>query len=93
MLKFPKEIADALNAWWAASFKGNVPIHHPLDLNRLAELVKLTYDKQDVFNSDVLGEFLHEQLDNGRLKKDQGDEIDKAIAMYDFGVNYLSKFF
>ena len=88
-----EEISSKFNEWWSESNKGNVPVYHQEDLNRFAELVKLTYDKQDVFNTSVLHKFLCEQLESGNLKKDQGKEIDIATALYEFGVNNLSKFF
>ena len=88
-----EQVLQKFNEWWSASFEGNIPVHHQVDLNRFAELVKLTYDKQDVFNSSVLYKFLCEQLESGNLKKDQGKEIDIATALYEFGVNNLSKFF
>lgn len=93
LIKNNEEISKKFNEWWSASNKGNVPVYHQEDLNSLAELVKLTYDKQDVFNASVLHEFLREQLENGNLKKDQDKEIDIAIALYEFGVHNLSKFF
>ena len=45
-----EEVSRKFNEWWTASFKGNVPVYHQADLDRFAELVKLTYNKQDVFN-------------------------------------------
>ena len=87
------EITENLKEWWSSSFKGNVPIYHPSDLDRFAKFVKLTYDKQNIFNSSDLYEFLHGQLENGKLKKDQKSEIDLAIALYEFGVNNLCKLF
>lgn len=88
-----EEVAEKFNEWWAASFKGNVPVYHSLDLDRFAELVKLTYNKQDIFNVSLLHDFLHEQLEKGNLKKNQEMEIDLAIALYAFGVNNMSKLF
>lgn len=88
-----EEVAKKFNEWWAASFKGNVPVYHQLDLDRFAELVKLTYNKQDIFNASLLHDFLYEQLEKGNLKKNQEMEIDLAIALYAFGVNNMSKLF
>lgn len=88
-----KEVSKKFNEWWTASFKGNVPVYHQADLDRLAELVKLTYDKQDVFNASNLHNFLYEQLEKGNLKKNQEEAIDLAIALYEFGVNNMSKLF
>ena len=88
-----EEVAKKFNEWWGASFNGNVPVYHPADLDSFAELVKLTYDKQDVFNASKLHDFLYEQLEKGNLKKNQEEEIDLAIALYEFGVNNMSKLF
>lgn len=88
-----EEISSKLNEWWKASLKGNVPVYHPLDLDRFAELVKLTYDKQDIFNVTHLRDFLYEELKKGNLNKNQEKEINLAIALYEFGVNNLSKLF
>ncbi len=88
-----EKVSKKFNEWWAASFKGNVPVYHPADLDRFAELVKLTYDKQDVFNVSHLHDFLYEQLEKGNLKKNQEDDIDLAIALYEFGVYNMSKLF
>ena len=88
-----EEVAKKFNEWWATSFKGNVPVYHQADLDRFAELVKLTCDKQDVFNASHLHDFLYEQLEKGNLKKIQKDDIDLAIALYEFGVNHMSKLF
>jgi hypothetical protein len=44
-----KEISEKFNNWWVASNKGNIPITHPLDLDKFAELVKVSFDKQEVF--------------------------------------------
>lgn len=88
-----EEVAEKFNEWWAASFKGNVPVYHPLDLDRFAELVKLTYNKRDIFNVSLLHDFLYEQLEKGNLKKNQEMEIELAIALYEFGVNNMSKLF
>ena len=64
-----EEIAEKFNEWWAASFNGNVPVYHQSDLDRFAELVKLTYNKQDIFNVSLLHDFLYEQLEKGNLNK------------------------
>lgn len=88
-----EEVSKKFNEWWAASFKGNVPVYHQADLDRFAELVKLTYDKQDVFNASKLDDFLHEQLEKGNLKKNQEEAIDLAIVLYEFGVDNMSKLF
>ena len=88
-----EQVSQKFNEWWAASFNGNVPISHPSDLDRFAELVKLTYNKRDIFNVSLLRNFLYEQLEKGNLKKNQQKEIDSAIALYEFGVNNMSKLF
>ena len=38
-------------------------------------------------------DFLYEQLEKGNLKKNQEDDIDLAIALYELGVNNMSKLF
>ena len=88
-----EKVSKKFNEWWTASFEGNVPVYHQSDLDRFAELIKLTYDKQDVFNVSHLHDFLYEQLEKGNLKKNQEDDIDLAIALYEFGVNNMSKLF
>ena len=86
-----EELSKKFREWWLMSRLGNLPINHPADLGRFAELVKLSVGKQDELNSDALYNFLHEQLDKGNLKKGQEEEINIAVAMFDFGVNYLVK--
>lgn len=85
-----EEITKKFNEWWRMSFKGNVPINHINDLNRFIELIKATFDKQDVFNSSVLRQFLYNQIENGNLNKNQKDEIEKTIELYEFGVKCVS---
>lgn len=88
-----KQLSEKFEMWWHMSRKGNLPIYHPADLDRFAELVKESVDKQDELNATVLYEFLRQQLDEGKLKKGEEDKIDTVIALYEFGVNNLSKFF
>lgn len=88
-----EEVLKKFNEWWIMSFRGNVPVYHQADLDRFAELVKLTYDKQDVFNASILRNFLYEQLEKGDLNKNQEEAIELAIALYEFGVNNMSKLF
>lgn len=88
-----EQVSQKFNEWWAASFNGNVPIYYPSDLDRFAELVKLTYNKQDIFNVSHLHDFLFEQMEIGNLKRNQEEAIDLAIALYEFGVNNMSKLF
>lgn len=88
-----KEISEKFNQWWTVSFKGNVPILHPLDLDRFAELIKVSHNKQGIFNSSVLHDFLYEQQEKGNLKKNQTNLINYAVNLYEFSVNNLAKFF
>lgn len=92
MEKFFKneEITKKFNEWWYLSLKGNVPIYHPNDLDRFAELVKLTFDKQEIFNSSILRQFLYNQIESGNLNKNQKDEIEKTIELYEFGIKCIS---
>lgn len=86
-----EEISKKFNEWWAFANKGNVPIIHPSDLDRFAELIKLTYNKQDIFNISLLHDFLYSQLEKGNLKKNQENEIILAIDLYSFSINHLLK--
>ena len=74
-MEFPiivnEEVSEKFNQWWIVSNKGNIPILHPLDLDRFAELVKASSDKQDVFNATMLHDFLYEQLNKGNIKKSE----------------------
>jgi len=88
-----EQVSQKFNEWWSASFKGNVPVYHQADLDRFAELVKLTHNKQNIFNVSRLHDFLYEQMEIGNLKKNQEEAIDLAIALYEFGVNNMSKLF
>ena len=88
-----EQVSQKFNEWWSFSFAGNVPIYHPADLDRFAELVKSTYNKQDIFNVSHLHDFLFEQMELGNLKKNQEEAINLAIALYEFGINNMSKLF
>lgn len=88
-----EQVSQKFNEWWSFSFEGYVPIYYQADLDRFAELVKSTYNKQDIFNVSYLQDFLFEQMENGNLKKNQEEAIDLAIALYEFGVNNMSKLF
>lgn len=88
-----EQVSQKFNEWWSTSFMGNVPIYNQADLDRFAELVKVTYNKKDIFNVTHLHEFLFEQMEIGNLKRNQEEAIDLAIALYEFGVNNMSKLF
>ena len=86
-----KEVFDTFNQWWMLSFKGNIPIFDSNDLDRFAELIKISCDKQDVFNAYMLRDFLYEQLKEGNIKKSEEQYIDYTISLYEFSVNHLVK--
>ena len=88
-----KEISEKFNNWWVASNKGNIPITHPLDLDKFAELVKVSFDKQEVFGVKMLHDFLYEQLNKDNIKKSEEPHINDVLSLYEFSVNNLSKFF
>ncbi len=88
-----KEVSEKFKQWWIVSRKGNIPIFHPLDLDRFAELVKISFDKQDVFNVTMLHDFLYEQLNKGNIKKSEEPHISYVLSLYEFSVNNLVKLF
>lgn len=88
-----EEIFEKFKQWWIVSFKGNIPIFHPLDLDRFAELIKVSYDKQDIFNVTMLHDFLYEQINKGNIKKSEEPNIHDVLSLYDFSVNNLVKLF
>ena len=88
-----EQVSQKFKEWWSESFEGNVPVYNQADLDRFAELVKSTYNKQEIFNLSHLQDFLFEQIENGNLNRNQEEAIDRAIALFEFGANNMLKLF
>lgn len=82
------ELTEKFKNWWSSSFRGNIPIYHPADLQRFAELIICSKDKQDELNLEILHNFLLKQIKDNKIKNDS-DSISRTIELYEFCIDHL----
>ncbi len=84
-----------LNNWWETSKNEHIPIFTQEQMEKFGDLIKFTADKQELFNSETLTEFLINLLiekngENGLTEKNK-EEILMAKELYEYGINKLKE--